>query len=146
MLLQLPPSLAADNGVLAAVLELFPAHVRVAVEPRHASWWTDETRKTLERFGAALCWADRKSRPITPLWTTAPWGYLRMHEGRAKPWPHYGRAGLRSWLRHIADAGFDADAPVYVYFNNAPGGAAITDALALAALARDAGQAVSRTP
>jgi uncharacterized protein YecE (DUF72 family) len=35
---------------------------------------------------------------------------------------------------------------VYVYLNNDPGGAAIYDAVAFAALARDAGHAVSRTP
>jgi uncharacterized protein YecE (DUF72 family) len=144
VLLQLPPTLAADQALLAAVLELFPGEVRVAVEPRHASWWSDQTRKTLERFDAALCWADRRSRPITPLWTTASWGYLRLHEGRANPWPHYGRAALRSWVDRIA-ADYPT-APVYVYFNNDPGGAAVTDALTLARLARRSGLAVSRTP
>jgi uncharacterized protein YecE (DUF72 family) len=145
VLLQLPPTLAADRGLLAAVLEAFPREVRVAVEPRHPSWWTDEVRETLHRFDAALCWADRRGRPITPLWTTASWGYLRLHEGRATPRPRYGRAALRSWVRRIA-GGFDRDEPVYVYFNNDHGAAAIDDALAFAALAREAGLAASRTP
>jgi uncharacterized protein YecE (DUF72 family) len=83
----------------------------------------------LERHGAALCWADRHSRPLTPLWTTTSWGYLRMHEGRAKPWPRYGRTALRSWVRRIADLPC-----VYVYFNNDPGGAAITAARAFRSL------------
>jgi uncharacterized protein YecE (DUF72 family) len=143
VLLQLPPSLAADEGLLRAVLELFPAEVRVAVEPRHASWWTERICEILREFDAALCWADRKSRPITPLWTQTRWGYLRMHEGRAQPWPRYGRTALQSWVDRVAEAGF---ARTYVYFNNDPGGAAVTDAVVFARLARRAGLPVSRTP
>lgn len=129
VLFQLPPNLKRDTGLLDAALDLVPKGVKVTVEPRHDSWWVDETRKVLERHDAALCWADRHSRPLTPLWTTASWGYLRMHEGRATPWPRYGRTALRSWVRRIAE--FTC---VYVYFNNDPGGAAITDARAFKAL------------
>src|SRR2546423_56444 len=39
VLLQLPPSLRFDLGALDDVLARFPASVKVAVEPRHASWW-----------------------------------------------------------------------------------------------------------
>jgi hypothetical protein len=35
---------------------------------------------------------------------------------------------------------------VYVYFNNDPGGAAVVNSAEFAALARDAGLAVTRTP
>ncbi|MBA3489785.1 MAG: ISAs1 family transposase, partial [Longispora sp.] len=79
-LLQLPPSLRADQDLLAVVLRQFPATMRVAVEFRHESWWTTQTRETLENYGAALVWADRCSKPISPLWRTADWGYLRLHE------------------------------------------------------------------
>jgi uncharacterized protein YecE (DUF72 family) len=138
VLLQLPPTLQADPGRLAACLAEFarPANwvggepVKVAVEPRHPSWWTDETRETLAAHQAALCWADRRGRPVTPLWQTADWGYLRFHEGAASPWPHYGEAALRSWLDRIRSA-WPGSAPVYVYFNNDQNGAAITDAEAL---------------
>jgi uncharacterized protein YecE (DUF72 family) len=129
VLFQLPPTLKFDPGLLDAVLALVPQGVKVAVEPRHDSWWVDRTREVLERHDAALCWADRHSRPLTPLWTTASWGYLRMHEGRARPWPRYGRTALASWVRRISGL-----STVYVYFNNDPGGAAITDARAFKAL------------
>ncbi|MEO3927125.1 DUF72 domain-containing protein [Micromonosporaceae bacterium B7E4] len=145
VLLQLPPNLPADLSALSEVLSRFPSGVRVTVEPRHPSWWTDQTRRVLERYGAALCWADRGGRPVTPLWRTADFGYLRLHEGRAEPRPRYGRAALRSWLDRIA-AAFPGDEPVFVFFNNDPGGAAIVDAGALAALARRRGVPVSRTP
>ncbi|MBQ1039278.1 DUF72 domain-containing protein [Micromonospora sp. C81] len=145
VLLQLPPNLRADVDALDATLRLFPAEVRVAVEPRHPSWWTDATRAVLERRRAALVWADRLGRPVAPRWRTTDFGYLRLHEGRARPWPRYGRAALTSWVRRLTDA-FGEDEPAYVYFNNDPGGAAIVDAVAFAALARAAGHPVSRVP
>jgi uncharacterized protein YecE (DUF72 family) len=143
VLLQLPPTLRADADVLADVLKQFPADVRVAVEPRHPSWWTTEVRKVLEDHRAALCWADRHSRPVTPLWRTADFGYLRLHEGRAKPWPRYGHAALRTWVERLSSTYAD-DLPTYAYFNNDPGGAAIVDAVAMAAAARRRGHPVSR--
>ncbi|TYK45010.1 DUF72 domain-containing protein [Actinomadura decatromicini] len=130
VLLQLPPTLRAEPDRLAACLDRFPDDVRVAVEPRHPSWWTDETRAVLEHHGAALCWADRHGRPLTPLWRTTDWLYLRFHEGPAEPWPRYDDATLRSWASELGPADSDA----YVYFNNDPGGAAVHDALAFMAL------------
>jgi uncharacterized protein YecE (DUF72 family) len=145
VLLQLPPTLRVDVDALADTLRQFPRDVRVAVEPRHPSWWTGRARRVLERAGAALSWADRGGRPVTPLWRTAEFGYLRLHEGRARPRPRYGRAALVSWLDRIGEE-FDDSRPVYVYFNNDPGGAAVADAAAIGALARRRGLAVTRTP
>jgi len=141
VLVQLPPTLRADPAALDAVLAEFPAGVRVAVEPRHPTWWTDEVRAVLSARKAALVWADRLGRPVTPLWRTAGWGYLRMHEGRAQPRPRYGRAALRTWARRVAQFG-----PAYVYFNNDHGGAAVVDAAAFAREAGAVGSRVSRTP
>jgi uncharacterized protein YecE (DUF72 family) len=143
VLLQLPPNLKADLDSLDACLAEFARpspvgrQVRVAVEFRHQSWWTDETRDLLTRRGAALCWADRLGHPVTPLWRTADWGYLRFHEGAAQPWPRYGRRALHSWADRAADAWPDGQ-DVYAYFNNDQRGAAVQDAAAFAALARAA--------
>jgi uncharacterized protein YecE (DUF72 family) len=150
VLLQLPPNLPADMARLDACLAEFAKvkgdlPVRVAVEPRHASWWTDQTRDVLAAHGAALCWADRRGRPVTPLWRTAGWGYLRFHEGAAEPWPRYGKTALRSWLDKIRHA-WPPDAPVYVYFNNDQFGAAIADSAEFARLASRAGHEVTRVP
>ena len=71
VLLQLPPNLTADADTLDAVLREYPKSVKVAVEPRHESWWTPQIRSVLEKRAAALCWADRLGRPLTPLWRTA---------------------------------------------------------------------------
>ncbi|TDE55796.1 DUF72 domain-containing protein [Nonomuraea mesophila] len=129
ILLQLPPTLQSDPGRLDRCLACFPAHVRVAVEPRHASWWTGEVREILRARGAALCWADRLGRPRSPFWRTAGWGYVRLHQGRAGI--AYGDTALRTWARRVREAGW-RDA--YVYFNNDPGGAAVRNARRFAGL------------
>lgn len=137
VLLQLPPNMQADLGLLDACLAEFgrqAAEVRVAVEVRHESWWTDRTRAVLSSRGAALCWADRRGRPITPLWRTADWGYLRLHEGAASPWPRYGRQALRSWLGRLS-AGWPPGCDVFAFFNNDQNAAAPADAAALLAMA-----------
>jgi uncharacterized protein YecE (DUF72 family) len=157
ILLQLPPTLKADPDALDACLREFRTAAaalgalglehgpRLAVEPRHETWWTEETRQVLVAHDAALCWADRRGRPITPLWRTATWGYLRFHEGTARPRPRYGPQALRSWVRRLAETWPDR-ADVYVYFNNDSGGAAVINSAQFADLARRAGRSVTRTP
>jgi uncharacterized protein YecE (DUF72 family) len=137
LLLQLPPDLEAAPDRLARVLDRVPAGVAMAVEPRHASWWTDEVADVLRARDAALCWADRRG-PISPTWATARWRYLRYHEGRGRPRPCYRPNELTPWLRLLVeDAAAVEDA--WVYFNNDPGGCAITDAMEHMRQARDAG-------
>jgi uncharacterized protein YecE (DUF72 family) len=154
ILLQLPPTWKGDPELLDGCLAEFgrrgPRGLRVAVEMRHESCWTDEIREVLTGRGAALVWTDRHESPQEPQWRTADWGYLRLHEGAAQPWPRYRPAGLRSWVKRLADGwpngASSTGADVYVYFNNDPGGAAIHDAVGFAAAARKAGHTVSRTP
>jgi uncharacterized protein YecE (DUF72 family) len=143
VLLQLPPNLRAAPVLLADCLHRFPAGVRVAVEPRHSSWWTDEVRAVLADANAALCWSDRAGSTQSPLWQTADWGYLRMHEGEGDPWPRYSQAALGTWAERIA-ATWDADRDVYVYFNNDQGGAAPRDAASFAAALARLGRDIPR--
>jgi uncharacterized protein YecE (DUF72 family) len=145
VLVQLPPDLPAAAGALEETLAAFPPGLRLAVEPRHDSWWTDDVRGVLERRGAALVWADRGERPLAPLWRTAAFGYLRFHEGRAQRRPFYTRETLRAWVERLAAAYDDAD-DVFVYFNNDPGGAAIEDARSFAEEAWALGRTTSRVP
>ena len=127
VLVQLPGTLQAEPERLEACLRRFPDGVRVAVEPRHSSWWTDEVRGLLTERGAALCWADRRGEPLTPLWRTASWHYVRFHEGPGEPWPRYTDEVLRDWTARL---GPDS----YAYFNNDQHGAAVHDALRFAEL------------
>jgi uncharacterized protein YecE (DUF72 family) len=143
VLLQLPPTMRMDLDRLGQTLSLFPDGIRVAVEPRHASWWVDETRGLLEKHGAALCLAHGIVR--TPLWRTAEWGYLRMHSGRATPRPCYGAAALRGWAARLAEL-WPSSADLYVYFNNDPRGCAPRDARRFAAACRREGLEPGRVP
>jgi uncharacterized protein YecE (DUF72 family) len=159
VLLQLPPTLRADPAALDACLREFArfpgaqvpgggaagGRVRVAVELRHESWWTPETQQVLAARGAALCWADRAGRPVTPLWRTADWGYLRFHEGAAQPWPRYGVQALRSWADRTGEAWPDG-ADVFAYFNNDQRAAALYDAAAFASILRRSGRQVTAAP
>jgi len=145
ILVQLPPDLVVNVDGLDETLRCFPRGLRVAVEPRHPSWWTDDVRRCLERHNSALCWADRKG-PITPLWRTADWGYLRFHEGATDPWPFYTDGELGAWVRTIAETFPEAADDVYVYFNNDPGCAAVDNAITFAEQLASAGLAVTRVP
>ena len=148
VLIQLPPGLAADPALLDDCLGQFAASsttasLRLAVEPRHPSWWTERTQVVLAAHNAALCWAERAGEPVTPLWRTADWGYLRFHEGTASPWPRYDAEALRAWAERVA-ATWPPEATVYAYFNNDQCGAAIHDAAEFARLAAEwSGQATA---
>jgi uncharacterized protein YecE (DUF72 family) len=171
VLLQLPPTMRADPAALDECLRQFavqfaslaqsklahselaqgeppasrPGQHRVCVEFRHESWLTQDVRDVLAAHDAALCWSDRRGRPLGPLWRTADWGYLRFHEGAAQPWPHYGPQALRTWLRRIADT-FPPKADVFAYFNNDQHAAAPADAEALMKLAGQAGWPIRQAP
>jgi uncharacterized protein YecE (DUF72 family) len=144
VLLQLPPTLRVDPGRLRDVLDAIPDRVRVAAEPRHESWWTAEIRQILEGRGAALCLADRQG-PVTPIWKTADWGYVRFHGGRASPPSCYGERALAIWIERIGDLWPD-DRDVFAYFNNDGWGCAIRDAIVFASLAAKAGLQPTRVP
>jgi uncharacterized protein YecE (DUF72 family) len=146
ILLQLPPDFEAEPGRLAETLGAFPPEIRVAVEPRHASWFTDEVRGVLREHRAALCWADRRGpkTPTDPEWATAPWGYVRFHTGAAAR-GCYGELSLRRWLDRIRAAWPD-DRDAFLYWNNDFWGCAPRDAGVFARLARAAGSTVTKAP
>ena len=71
VLLQLPPTLKADPDTLDACLMEFRTAaaalggehgLRVAVEPRHETWWTDEIRQILAAHDASAV-LGRPARP-----------------------------------------------------------------------------------
>jgi uncharacterized protein YecE (DUF72 family) len=144
ILLQLPPDMPAAPGRLDETLAAFPRDLRLAVEPRHPSWWTEALRAVLRRHGAALCLPDRRG-PVTPIWATAPWGYARFHGGRAATPGCYGRASLETWAGRIAGL-WPRDAEVFAYFNNDGHGCAVRDAAAFARAGVRRDLAPTRTP
>jgi uncharacterized protein YecE (DUF72 family) len=144
ILIQLPPDLEVDLPALEETLDAFPAGLQLAVEPRHDSWFVDDLRRILADRNAALCVADRRG-PISPLWRTADWGYLRFHAGRAKPRSCYGPDELDRWTERLV-AGWGRDANGFVYFNNDGNGCALRDASLFAGQLVERGVNVAKLP
>jgi len=140
VLVQLPPDFSVELERLDRTLRAFGRRVRVAVELRHQSWWTDEVRAVLERHGAALCLSDRRG-PLGPTWATADWSYVRFHAGRARGAPCYGRRSLDTWAERLEGRG-----DVYAYFNNDQAGCAPADARTLARACARRGITTTRVP
>jgi uncharacterized protein YecE (DUF72 family) len=131
VVMQLPPTRRRDEDGLERTLRAFPAHVRVAVEFRHQSWFVDSVRDVLHRHNAALIWADRRGRLQNPEWITADWMYLRMHGGSGSA-GNYGPRILDAYANRLSGLGCNA----YLYFNNDATGNAVRNALALKARLR----------
>ncbi|HKV88536.1 MAG TPA: DUF72 domain-containing protein [Candidatus Dormibacteraeota bacterium] len=144
ILLQLPPGLQSDTARLEDTLAAFPPEVRVAVEFRDPSWFTEETRAILERHGAALCLADSPRR-TQPAWRTADWTFVRFHEGSGLHPPGYSDEALRRWIDRLTELWTPAE-DLFVYFNNDRGGHAIEDAVTFARLAQAKGFSTTRVP
>ena len=145
VLIQLPPTLKVDVDALHETLAEFPRDVRTVVEFRHDSWWTDEVRAVLEEHAAANCLADRGAKPVTELWRTTDWTFLRFHAGLANPQPCYRKRTLEEWVARLQD-GWDRDEDIYVFFNNDPRACALRDAIIFAKLMEDAGFDTTRVP
>jgi uncharacterized protein YecE (DUF72 family) len=144
ILLQLPANFPADPAKLAATLRAFPSGVKVAFEPRHESWYSDQVMDLLMQHETALCLSDTPDRK-SPSWRTANWGYLRLHEGRASPSPCYGRTALSNWAARVGELWSDNE-EVYVYFNNDRGGCAVRDAHRFALAAARTNLSPTRVP
>jgi uncharacterized protein YecE (DUF72 family) len=134
--------LAVDVPALEGIIDAFGGRVQLACEFRHASWHCDAVYNLMSGRDVALCLTDRRNRH-GPLVRTASWGFVRMHEGVARPQPHYGSRALAAWVERVGDLWGPAD-DCFVYFNNDHGGWAIRDALTFAALARREGIRVHR--
>jgi uncharacterized protein YecE (DUF72 family) len=126
-------------------LDQFPAGIRIAFEARHPSWFVDEVADLLRSRNIPLVLTDRLHRPLEPLWRTADWGYVRLHEGAADPWPHYSLDALQTWAERIASS-WSEDEDVFVYFNNDPGCYAVSDAIDFAGCVDRTGRSRTRVP
>ena len=144
ILIQLPPDLVADVPALEATLNTFPPDLRLAVEFRHPTWFTEDVRNLIAERNVALCWADRRGA-ITPLWRTADWAYLRFHEGHGSPRSCYDVGELEAWAERL-QAGWGNNANGFVYFNNDGNGCALRDAELFGNELQRRGVAVSRLP
>ena len=134
LLVQLPPSLAFDAGVAESFLiELLSRHGgAVAMEPRHASWMTDEADALLRGYEVARVAADppRATRDAAP----GGWPglvYLRLHGSPRIYWSSYDDERLGAVRQRLA-AAVATGAEAWCIFDNTASGAATTNALQVA--------------
>jgi uncharacterized protein YecE (DUF72 family) len=130
LLVQLPPSLALDHEVASHFFrtlgECSPASV--TVEPRHASWFTDEAAALLREHGVSRVGADPARVPGAeePL-VVDGLAYWRLHGS-----PVIYRSSYADRIAQLAAAIRGTDARhKWIIFDNTASSAATGDALAL---------------
>lgn len=133
LLVQLPPSLAFDEPTATSFFQaLRRRHTgAVALEPRHASWFTPEVDNALTSLQVARVLAD----PVRHVAGTAPGGwpglvYLRLHGSPRMYYSAYDRATLQALTTRLQQA-VKEGAEVWCIFDNTAEGAAVGDALEL---------------
>jgi len=77
ILLQLPPNLKADAGLLESFVQLLPQAYQFAFEFRHETWFADPIYEILRKKNAALCWAESE-KIAAPKVATAGFLYYRL--------------------------------------------------------------------
>jgi uncharacterized protein YecE (DUF72 family) len=103
VLYQLPPFFRKDDARLEAFLASLPESPRSALEFRHMSWFADETFRTLEKYGAALCINDNEEFEC-PKELTAKHTYVRL---RRDTYPTEEREAWKARLRDFAARGVE---------------------------------------
>jgi len=129
LLIQLPPSLKCDIGVLERFLDSVPEarERRLALEARHASWFDPMALYDLSRLGIAAVVADSDRYPEAPHVPTAKFVYLRFHGPGQMFASRYSSEELKPWAERIRKW-LDGGRPVYAYFNNDYEGHAVANA------------------
>lgn len=116
VLLQVPPNLKADTGLLADFVQLLPVAYRFAFEFRHESWFSDANYDILRKKNVALCWAE--SEKITaPRVSTADFLYYRLRG------PGYTPAQLGEMAEEIAAHGLSREVFAFFKHEDEPEGA-----------------------
>jgi uncharacterized protein YecE (DUF72 family) len=130
VLVQLPARFHFDaERVVRFFTAVAPRRKRHALEPRDASWLTDDAIAVLRERRVALCIIDAPKWPTRGA-VTADFVYLRFHGQTRLYGSTYDDAALRAWAERIRawrDAGLD----VFAYFNNDERAYAPRDALRL---------------
>lgn len=131
LLLQLPPSLQFDEGLMDRFFALCRrlGAPRIVCEPRHASWFTLEADALLQAWSVARAGAD-PPRGATSSRAPGGWtgvSYLRMH---GAPRVYYSSYSAED-LDRVASIIFTAPNEAWCIFDNTASGAAAGDALRL---------------
>ena len=109
-LIQLPPYMKQDYSLLESFLNEKPDSIKVALEFRHESWFTDEVNRLLEKYNAALCVADTED--LKPVFQrTADFAYVRLRQDR------YSGEDLKMWAERLSKFAKDTR-DCFIYFKH----------------------------
>jgi uncharacterized protein YecE (DUF72 family) len=119
MLVQLPPSLKRDNGLLEEFLALLPHRYKYVVEFRHPSWLESNTWRTLTKYNVAYCAVDE---PLLPpeVHITSDLGYIRWHGRGQELWYdyRYTSSQLTDWLPRISEVSANTKQTIGIFNNH----------------------------
>jgi uncharacterized protein YecE (DUF72 family) len=130
LLVQLPPSLAYSGGMVRSFLDGMRDRYGgpVALEARHASWFTDEADALLRAFDVAGVAADPGLSGMLPRGSRS-FAYFRLHGSPRMYYSAYSAEFLEALAARLGPEAIRGD--VYCIFDNTAEGAAIGDAMTL---------------
>jgi len=133
LLVQLPPSLEYDASLAGAFFAVLRAlhDGPVALEPRHATWFTADAAGQLAEYAVARVAADPARVPEAAVPGGAHYlAYFRLHGSPRVYWSRYDDTWLDALAGQVAEATRGAD-EVWCIFDNTASGAALPNALDL---------------
>ncbi len=135
LLVQLPPSLSFDPGVVGRFFNYLRARTTIAIacEPRHASWFVPEGDSLLESYKVARVAADPARVPAAAV--PGGWrglSYYRLHGSPKVYYSSYTPEFLQSLAAQVREE--TGEQEIWVIFDNTTLGAATRNALDLTQL------------
>jgi uncharacterized protein YecE (DUF72 family) len=116
VLFQLPPFLRLDEARLQSFLACIPSGIRVAIEFRHQSWFTEDVFRHMREHNVALCVAESDGLQV-PEVITANFAYFRFRKSE------YSEADLRQLEQRLATAARQCDVYAFLKHEETPQGA-----------------------
>ena len=95
VLFRVPQNIHRNDASLRALLDAWPADMRLVAEFQHESWRADEVFDMLRAHGASLCATDLDERAAPDLRLTGSLIYLRLRR------TSYTDADLDDWARRL---------------------------------------------
>jgi uncharacterized protein YecE (DUF72 family) len=109
ILVQLPPNLRKDTGVLGAFLEKFASKGKLAFEFRNDSWFCEEVFNLLREHNTAFGVVEKEADGFEPIKeVTGSFVYMRLRKG------DYTKPQLKEWAKWIRAQSVD----VYCYLKH----------------------------
>lgn len=133
LLVQLPPSLEYDENLAGAFFEVLRALYDgpVALEPRHATWFTASAANLLREYAIARVAADPARIPDAAIpggWRDL--AYFRLHGSPRVYWSRYDAARIDALAAQVAHAARTAR-EVWCIFDNTASSSALPNAMEL---------------